>query len=146
MNKMRILGGDWDLGYLNLRDMPKEFVLSARKLVILEECEYDRLTDEISQLKAKIKSKDEVCAKLYECLGAESYRFREQKQINKELQAELKAKDEAHKNEIFKMNDICVSLCRTKDEAIGLLNSMILSGEKHSDKSRKIVEDALEGS
>jgi len=124
MNKMRILGGDWDLGYLNLRDMPKEFVLSARKLVILEECEYDRLN---------------------ECLGAEGYRFREQKQINKELQAELKAKDEAHKNEIFKMNDICVSLCRTKDEAIGLLNGMVLVGIKHSDASRKIVEDALKG-
>ena len=34
------------------------------------------------------------------------------------LEAELKAKDEAHKNEIFKMNDICVSLCRTKDAVI----------------------------
>ena len=62
-----------------------------------------------------------------------------------ELQAELKAKDEAHKNEIFKMNDICVSLCRTKDEAIGLLNGMVLVGIKHSDASRKIVEDALKG-
>lgn len=28
-------------------------------------------------------------------------------------------------------------------EAVGLLNSMILAGEKHSDKSRVIVEKAL---
>ena len=62
-----------------------------------------------------------------------------------QVKAKLKAQDEAHKNEIFKMNDICVSLCRTKDEAIGLLNGMVLVGIKHSDASRKIVEDALKG-
>lgn len=28
-------------------------------------------------------------------------------------------------------------------EAIGLLNSMLISGEKHSDSSRKVVAEAL---
>ena len=40
MFKGQILSGDWDKGILELENMPKDFVLSLRKLVVMEESEY----------------------------------------------------------------------------------------------------------
>jgi len=41
----KILSGDWDKGWLEITGMPKNFVLSARRLVVMEESEYAELVE-----------------------------------------------------------------------------------------------------
>ena len=42
----QILSGDWGKGILEIEDMPADFVLSARKLVVMEEGEFADLVAE----------------------------------------------------------------------------------------------------
>ena len=42
----QILCGNWDTGWLEIMGMPKDFVLSARKLVVMEEKEYHELVSD----------------------------------------------------------------------------------------------------
>jgi len=42
----QILSGNWDTGWLEITGMPKDFVLSARKLVVMEEKEYHELVSD----------------------------------------------------------------------------------------------------
>jgi len=64
------------------------------------------------------------------------------------LTAENKAKDEAHKNEIFKLNDICVERCRAKDEKARLFRIEVQEALEaligcEDEKATEIIEQAL---
>ena len=65
----QILGGDWGRGWLELKDMPKDFVLSARKLVVMEE-------DEYAELAAARKKPEpgEFTKELRDCVSRSFYR------------------------------------------------------------------------
>ena len=45
----RILCGIWDEGTIILKGMPKDFVLSARSLVVLETEEYEKLVEALKK-------------------------------------------------------------------------------------------------
>ena len=52
MFEARILSGDWDKGTITLKGMPKDFVLSARNVIVLETVEHEPLR---AKSKEKIK-------------------------------------------------------------------------------------------
>ena len=52
-----IQSGNWDTGVLDISGMPKDFVLSARNLVVMEECEYHELVSEMYNPELKTKDK-----------------------------------------------------------------------------------------
>ena len=67
----QILSGDWDKGWIEITGMPKDFVLSARKLVVMEQEEYHELVSEmfkwknayeaeIAKLEARLKAKENL--------------------------------------------------------------------------------------
>ncbi len=59
MFEAKILSGIWDEEIITLKGMPKDFVLSARNLVVLETEEYAELQAENKQLrKALVKIKE----------------------------------------------------------------------------------------
>ena len=72
-----ILSGEWDTGILQLSGMPKDYVLSARKLMVLEIDEYDELQAELKQNKfllehgtaALLKAKNAEIKRLKEDIG-----------------------------------------------------------------------------
>ena len=55
MFEASILSGCWDEETIELRGMPKDFILSARKLIVLETDEYDALQAENKRLKEAIE-------------------------------------------------------------------------------------------
>ena len=91
----------------------------------LQACDHiDRLTAELEAEKKQVLLIEKQC------------------QENGNRAANLQA--ELNQNK-FLLEHGTAALLKAKDEAIGLLNSMVISGEKHSDTSRKIVEKALKG-
>jgi len=46
----RILKGCWDEGTITIRDMPRSFVLSSRKLCVFEVDEYEELVKLVKEL------------------------------------------------------------------------------------------------
>jgi len=76
----QILIGNWDMGCLEITGMPKNFSLSARKLVVMEEKEYTELVAERDKWQSAYEEDD----------------IRTNSQCEKftRLEAENKAKDE----------------------------------------------------
>lgn len=54
--KMKILSGNWQDGELVLKNMPKEFILSARELVVMEIPEFENLQKQRDILLAACKN------------------------------------------------------------------------------------------
>ena len=52
---MKIRAGNWEDGTLGLSEMPKSFILSARKVVVLEVDEYEKLKEAAPALREACK-------------------------------------------------------------------------------------------
>ena len=60
----KIMGGNWDENLLTIGDMPKDFILSARKIKVSE-------LDEISELESLCKQLAEACQCTLTLFGVE---------------------------------------------------------------------------
>ena len=63
MNKMKILGGNWESGELTLVGMPIDYVLSAREVYVCEIAEIDRLTAEKKRIEGFLCNLSETLSK-----------------------------------------------------------------------------------
>jgi len=76
-----IQSGNWDTGVLNISGMPKDFVLSARNLIVMEEKEYHEIVSEMFKWKNAYEEDDirtnGLCEKVQR-LTAENQTFREE--------------------------------------------------------------------
>ena len=95
-----ILSGNWDKGWLEITGMPKDFILSARKLVVLEEKEYTEIAEAQKKPEPTKLQTDFIFEKMQneiDHLKGERWNARTTSELllrsGKELRAELKAKD-----------------------------------------------------
>ena len=111
----QILSGNWDTGWLEITGMPKDFVLSARKLVVMEEKEYHELVSDICKWKNAYEEDDirtnGLCEKV------------------QRLTAENKAKDEKARLFHLEVQEAILEVQEAIEALIGCEDDKSLKGE-----------------